>query len=281
MIQQEKRAFDAGAKVWVQRYENLRNLAHWHFEDELVVCQAGEMRLMMDGSFYDLAEGDCAFVSRESVHSIAGAPGSRAAVAQFAGLFDASLRLRRQVFADRYYAGARLDELHRESREKQPFYIEKMNALITLLMADIFRGEPLAEQAEAAQPTLTRYKQLLILLEQQGGEGTFEEATEFMHMSPAYFSRYFKKMTGLTFSSYLNVLRVDRAVELLASGEDITMADLMARCGFNTLRNFNRVFKAVTGYAPTSLPAGFSLDRRVLLSEGSTFDPTLDTSVVL
>lgn len=39
MIQQEKRAFDAGAKVWVQRYENLRNLAHWHFEDELVVCQ--------------------------------------------------------------------------------------------------------------------------------------------------------------------------------------------------------------------------------------------------
>ena len=26
------------------------------------------------------------------------------------------------------------------------------------------------------------------------------------------------------------------------------MADLMARCGFNTLRNFNRVFKAVTGY---------------------------------
>lgn len=102
-----------------------------------------------------------------------------------------------------------------------------------------------------------------------------------MHMSPAYFSRYFKKMTGLTFSSYLNVLRVDRAVELLAGGEDITMADLMARCGFNTLRNFNRVFKAVTGYAPTSLPAGFSLDRRVLLSQGSTFDPTLDTSVVL
>lgn len=281
MIKQEKRAFDAGAKVWVQRYENLRNLAHWHFEDELVVCQAGEVRLMLDGSFYDLKEGDCAFISRESVHSIASAPSSRAAVAQFAGLFDAPLRLHAPVFADRYHAGARLDELDRESRGKQPFYTEKMNALITLLMADIFRGEPLVEQGEGAQPTLARYKQLLILLEQHGGEGSFEEAAEFMHMSPAYFSRYFKKMTGLTFSSYLNVLRVDRAVELLASGEDITMADLMARCGFNTLRNFNRVFKAVTGYTPTSLPAGFSLDRRVLLSQGSTFDPTLDTSVVL
>ncbi|WP_394979802.1 helix-turn-helix domain-containing protein [Candidatus Allofournierella excrementavium] len=281
MIQQEKRAFDAGAKVWVQRYENLRNLAHWHFEDELVVCQGGEVRLTLNGCVFELAEGDCAFISRESVHSIAGAPGSRAAVAQFVGLFDAPLRLRAPVFADRYQAGARLDELDRECREKRPFYAEKMNALITSLMADVFRGEPLAEQAEAAQPTLARYKQLLLLLEQQGGECTFEEAADFMHMSPAYFSRYFKKMTGLTFSSYLNVLRVDRAVELLAGGEDITMADLMARCGFNTLRNFNRVFKAVTGYAPTSLPAGFSLDRRVLLSQGSTFDPTLDTSVVL
>ena len=93
MIRQEKRAFDAGAKVWVQRYENLRNLAHWHFEDELVVCQGGEVRLMLNGGFYDLAKGDCAFVSRESVHSIAGAPGSRAAVAQFGTLFDAPLRL--------------------------------------------------------------------------------------------------------------------------------------------------------------------------------------------
>lgn len=281
MVQQEKRTFDTGAKVWVRRYENLCNLAHWHFEDELVVCQSGEVRVMLNGSVFALAEGDCAFVSRESVHSIAGAPGSRVAVAQFTRLFDAPLRLRVPVFADRYHAGARLDELDKEYREKGPFYIEKMNALITLLVADIFRGEPLAEQGEAVQPTLTRYKQLLILLEQQGGETTFEEAVDFMHMSPAYFSRYFKKMTGLTFSCYLNVLRVDRAVELLASGENITMADLMARCGFNTLRNFNRVFKAVTGYAPTSLPAGFSLDRRAFLSEGSTFDPTLDTSVVL
>ena len=126
MIQQEKRAFDAGAKVWVQRYENLRNLAHWHFEDELVVCQGGEVRLMLNGGFYDLAKGDCAFVSRESVHSIAGAPGSRAAVAQFGTLFDAPLRLRAPVFADRYRAGERLDELDRECREKRPFYAEKM-----------------------------------------------------------------------------------------------------------------------------------------------------------
>lgn len=88
-------------------------------------------------------------------------------------------------------------------------------------------------------------------------------------------------MTGLTFSRYMNVLRVDRAIELLGQLEDITMADLMARCGFNTLRNFNRVFKEITGYPPKHLPANFSLNRRAFVNEETGFDPTLDTSIVL
>lgn len=281
MIRQERRSFEEGAKVWVQRYENLRNLAHWHFEDELVVCQQGAVRLLLGGQVYDLQAGGCAFVSRESVHSINGAPGSRVAVAQFTGLIDAGCCLREPVFADRYRAGERLNELDRESREKRPFHAEKMNALITSLLVDIFRGEPLAKRTEAAQPALARYKQLITLLEGQEDECTFAQAAEFMHMSEAYFSRYFKRMTGLTFSGYLNVLRVDKAVQILAAEPQITKAELMARCGFNTLRNFNRVFKEVTGYAPSRLPAHYSLDRRVLQSEGSTFDPTLATSIPL
>ena len=112
-------------------------------------------------------------------------------------------------------------------------------------------------------------------------EYSFEDAASFMNMSEAYFSRYFKRMTGLTFSRYMNVLRVDRAIELLGQLEDITMADLMARCGFNTLRNFNRVFKEITGYPPKHLPANFSLNRRAFVNEETGFDPTLDTSIVL
>ena len=88
-------------------------------------------------------------------------------------------------------------------------------------------------------------------------------------------------MTGITFSRYMNILRVDRAIELLRGREDITMADLMARCGFNTLRNFNRAFKDITGYAPRGLPAEFSLNRKAFVAEEMKFDPTLDTSIIL
>ena len=100
-------------------------------------------------------------------------------------------------------------------------------------------------------------------------------------MAPAYFSRYFKKMSGLTFSQYLNVLRVEKAIELLTGQEQLTMTDVMSRCGFNTLRNFNRVFKEITGFAPTRLPADYALYRRSLGAAASGFDPTLASSIPL
>ena len=43
-------------------------------------------------------------------------------------------------------------EMVEQAGEQVQISHEKMNALITALMADVFRGEPLAEQAEAALP---------------------------------------------------------------------------------------------------------------------------------
>ena len=150
-----------------------------------------------------------------------------------------------------------MNELNAEYQKKRPFYAEKMNAIILSLLADIFRGEELESAAHTAQPTLTHYNQLLVLLEQHYDEYSFEEAASFMNMSEAYFSRYFKRMTGLTFSQYMNLLRVDRAIELLSQQEDITMANLMSQCGFNTLRNFNRVFRRSPAIRPRACPRAF------------------------
>lgn len=102
-----------------------------------------------------------------------------------------------------------------------------------------------------------------------------------MNMSDAYFSRFFKKVSGMTFSQYLNIVRVGRAIDILAVSPDITMASLMTECGFNTLRNFNRVFKSVTGYSPSTLPREYSLDYRSLSTYEDAFDPTMDSSILL
>lgn len=78
-----------------------------------------------------------------------------------------------------------------------------------------------------------------------------EETARVLNLSPSYLSRLFKERTGETFIHYLWRLRLDRAVELLATGA-WTVAEVAAKCGFGDLAHFHRTFKKVHGKTPAS-----------------------------
>ena len=62
-----------------------------------------------------------------------------------------------------------------------------------------------------------------------------------------------------------------------------TITETAICCGFGSIRNFNRVFRDITGYAPRLLPAdynSFSVHPTYSSGNKDTFDPT-DTSSVL
>ena len=77
-----------------------------------------------------------------------------------------------------------------------------------------------------------------------------EEIAELSHLSPAAFCRYFKKMTRLTFTQFVNHYRIDKAKKMLLSGESVTTT--CYACGFESLSYFNRAFKQITGRTPSS-----------------------------
>ena len=99
-------------------------------------------------------------------------------------------------------------------------------------------------------------------------------------MSEAYFSRFFKRISGMTFSMYLNHIRVNRAIDLI-NNTDLSMTEIAMTCGFETIRNFNRVFRQITGYAPRELPDGYVLNLRSNSGNASDFDPTIKTSELI
>ncbi len=77
-----------------------------------------------------------------------------------------------------------------------------------------------------------------------------EEVAEEAHMTPQAFCRYFKKHTRQTFVSFLNEIRVNEACKKLTSGNYENISIVAYNCGFNSLTNFNRVFKTVMKVAP-------------------------------
>lgn len=68
------------------------------------------------------------------------------------------------------------------------------------------------------------------------------DAAQLANMSESAFSRYFKKRTRLTFSSFLTGVRLDYACRRLRETEK-SIAEIAFESGFNNLSNFNRQFK--------------------------------------
>lgn len=76
------------------------------------------------------------------------------------------------------------------------------------------------------------------------------EAAAVCQCSPSHFMRWFKQMTGQSFTGYLNACRLNAAAELLRTTDDTVLA-VAERTGFKNLSYFNRAFKDRFGLTPS------------------------------
>ena len=65
-------------------------------------------------------------------------------------------------------------------------------------------------------------------------------------MTVPAFCRYFKKVTGKTFTKLVNEYRIVHATKLL-SESTMSITDIAYECGFNNFSHFNKLFKEITG----------------------------------
>ncbi len=69
------------------------------------------------------------------------------------------------------------------------------------------------------------------------------------YLSPNYFSRLFSRIFGVTFNTYLNCYRVDKAQEMLMD-TDLPISEIVSLTGFGSISQFNRVFRNVVHRTP-------------------------------
>jgi len=75
---------------------------------------------------------------------------------------------------------------------------------------------------------------------------SLEEVAKVAGVSRYHFTRLFKKVMGISFTYYLNYLRVKKAEEAL-SCPDANISEVAFSVGFNSLRQFERAFKGSMG----------------------------------
>ena len=77
-----------------------------------------------------------------------------------------------------------------------------------------------------------------------------EDLSSMIGMTPSAFSRFFKLHTGKNLSEYIVDIRLGNAARRLIDTTD-TVSEICYCCGFNTLSNFNRLFRKRKGCSPT------------------------------
>jgi len=91
---------------------------------------------------------------------------------------------------------------------------------------------------------------------------TIDEIAELSSLTNEAFCRYFKKMTKLTFTEFVNHYRIDTAKKFLLLDKNIM--ETCFDCGFESLSYFNRVFKKVTGENPLAFKKRY-LEKQVYI----------------
>lgn len=116
-------------------------------------------------------------------------------------------------------------------------------------------GQESTKESRASEPALVGNAKRYIRDRYQE-KISLDEAAQAVNASTRHFCKVFKQATGLTFTDYLARIRVEKAKNLLQNPH-LRVSEIAFETGFDSISQFNRSFKRITGLAPTQFRAEF------------------------
>lgn len=98
------------------------------------------------------------------------------------------------------------------------------------------------------------WKARRFIQEHSGEELSLTHVARSVNISANYLSEKFKEVTGVNFVKYVMRIRYERARALLHD-VDLRVSEIAFAAGFQSLSQFNRVFKKFSGKSPTEYRA--------------------------
>lgn len=238
---------------------------HWHIEYEMIFVKKGRLKLILDGKSFCVNEGESAFISGGVVHG-----GFPEECEYFCIVFDLASLFKDVALCSKsiaefltntdYFTGVYSSKTKQtqtvckilsfmQTREKG-YDLNVIGLLWELL--GVFISSPNERSIQLNDKIqIQKLKNVLSYIRKNIDKNiTLEELAQVSGMSPRYFCRVFKSMTGRTPIEYVNYYRVETASQMLiATGESIT--EIALNCGFNDMSYFSKTFKKFKGISPS------------------------------
>jgi AraC-like DNA-binding protein len=109
-------------------------------------------------------------------------------------------------------------------------------------------NELMIKQTSAEPPAVTKAR--AFIAEHLEEDLSLEQVARAAGMSAFYFCKVFKAATGVTFTDYVARARVEKTKQLLLN-PNTRVSEAAYAAGFQSLSQFNRVFRRIEGQAPS------------------------------
>ena len=265
----QSHSFNVARQMEERSYNN-----HWHSYGEIIRVGSEDMNIYkVNQNIYHLEENDLVLIWPMEQHEIIDADMKNSVIIQFGNDFARSMfdvtRIMHyfhdlHVIRRKNHPGisAKLCESIEEMKNifrskgrnrESRCIIELLNFMMLLdenrheLMADIGQepSSALSDQTMKSLLEVTDHVKANLATEDISQAAMAERAG----ISKEYFSRIFKDLTGLNYTKWLNMIRIENAISLFEN-EDMKLTEIAMLSGFQSIPSFNRVFKELKGISP-------------------------------
>lgn len=230
---------------------------HWHdyFELEIVLCGVGEH--IYNNTNYTLSRGSIYLMSFYDFHELSAKEDIQILKLQFNEnvlpkqlndfLFLSHNRFNCAVDENELLHIIKLfDILKREESHGGLFSEMLIKNLITEIIISVIRNS--SQDENTVIPTLLQ-KAVAHIHNKFREPLSLGTLAKFCNVTPNYLGMQFSKKMGISFSDYLNTVRLRYACNLL-DGTDLSVKEVAFACGYNSIEYFGYIFKKTLGASP-------------------------------
>lgn len=247
---------------------------HWHSYGEIILVGPGDKNLFsVNQNTYDLVSGDFVLIWPREMHEVIDTNLEEALIIHFSNAFMNSLFDLQRIM--HFYRNLHVlcVNNHRELvlqlqeiayKMKEIFFSESTDKELRCCMLLMEFMLTLDEHKNEFAPEINSLdnngynedimRRMISVTDYIKNNLTADDLSQatmakMAGISKDYFSRLFKTVTGTNYSKWLNMIRMEKATELL-SLDNRPLTEVAMLAGFQSIPSFNRVFRAEKGMSP-------------------------------
>lgn len=246
---------------------------HMHTDIEIYRIISGECTMDIQSKTVAFAEGDFVMILPDVIHSLCLPETGSCTFQQFHfnpgmfsdiileddGVYPITL-MQAIYFSSQFYYHMKADQVIDGYLAKMMELFESADslfssaninvALMNLMLHVLDQAKPSHDFADSHLQNSYVAFTLNYIQEHYTGKIKQEEIAQQLHISVRYLSKLFKEYMGVSLSSYMNIYRINRSIELMQNPK-LSLTEIALQVGFKDSQRYSKVFMNVINSTPS------------------------------